>query len=165
MLLVCYDLQVWHFLISVNILNNKNITIRSIGSSSSFYRPSSSAGECLLQRLGGDRGSVSGHDIPKLLKWCSLGTHLRGRARTGRPSIRIMWLDVVSCQVSGAWYFSEAVLKRVHCFLSQPDTVVIWLNNCWKRRLTRTNKQIFQFIICVIIMILKRISKSLDETT
>ena len=30
---------------------------------------------------------------------------LRCRARTGRPSVRIMWLGVVSCQVSGAWYF------------------------------------------------------------
>ena len=33
-------------------------------------------------------------------------------ARTGQPSVRLMWLGVVSCQVSGAWYFSEAVLRK-----------------------------------------------------
>ena len=39
-----------------------------------------------------------------------LALRLMGRARTGRTSVRIMWLGVVSCQVSGA-YFSEAALN------------------------------------------------------
>ena len=62
------------------------------------------------------------------------------RARTGRPSVRLMWLDEVSYQVSGAWYFSEAALSRWALnSLSQLDTVMIWLKNCWKQRKTRTN--------------------------
>ena len=35
---------------------------------------------------------------------------LQCRATTGRSSVGIMWLGVVSCQVAGAWYFSEAAL-------------------------------------------------------
>ena len=55
----------------------------------------------------------------------SLGTQIYGgRARTDRPSVRIMWLGLVSCQASGAWYFSEAALyKSTLSSLSQPDTV------------------------------------------
>ena len=49
--------------------------------------------------------------------------------------VRIMWLGVASCQVSGAWYFSDATHEKwALSSLSQPDTVVIWLKNCWKRR-------------------------------
>ena len=36
--------------------------------------------------------------VKMVLAWHS---DLRGSARTGRPSIRILRLDVVSCQVSG----------------------------------------------------------------
>ena len=44
-------------------------------------------------------------------------------------------LDVISCQVSGAWYFSDATQQKCALSsLSQPDTVVIWQKNCWKRR-------------------------------
>ena len=45
-----------------------------------------------------------------------------GRARTGRPRVKTMWLSMVSRWVSGAWYVSEALSS-----LSQPDIVVIWL--------------------------------------
>ena len=63
----------WHFLISVNILNNKNITSRSIESSSSLPASVGQSVACLLRGMGG-HGFISGHDIPKLLKWCSFGT-------------------------------------------------------------------------------------------
>ena len=42
-----------------------------------------------------------------------------------------MWLGVVSCQVSGASVRQH--YKWALSSLSQPDTVVIWLKNCWKR--------------------------------
>ena len=84
MLLVRYDLLVWHFLISVNILNNRNITSRSMGLLPVLPAPVAQLVECQLQGIGGDMGSIPAHDIPKLLKWYSLGT------RTGRLGIRIM---------------------------------------------------------------------------
>ena len=41
----------------------------------------------------------------------SLGTQTYWvELRTGWPSVGIMWLGVVSCQVSGTWFFSEAAL-------------------------------------------------------
>ena len=46
-------------------------------------------------------GSVPGRDIPKLLKMVLVALRLartRGIARTGRSTVRIMWLGVVSCQ-------------------------------------------------------------------
>ena len=57
-------------------------------------------------------GLILGRDIPKSLKIIlaapRLALRLMGWARTGHLSVRIMWLGVVSCQVSWAWYFSEA---------------------------------------------------------
>ena len=54
-----------------------------------------------------------------------------------------MWLGVVSCKVYGAWYFSEAaLLKWALSSLSQPDTVVIWLKNCWKLHLILNKQQL-----------------------
>ena len=50
------------------------------------------------------KGSIPGCEILKSLKngtSCS-SLRLRDRARTGRPSVRIMRLGVVSCQVSGS---------------------------------------------------------------
>ena len=38
-------------------------------------------------------------------------TSVRHTCRTGRPSVRMMGLGVVLCQVSGAWYFSEAHMQ------------------------------------------------------
>ena len=100
--------------------------------------PAAQVVECPLRRTGG-HGFDPGRDIPKSLKMVlvapRLNSDLRGRARTGRPSVRIIILGVVSCQVSGAWYFSEAALEKwALSSLSQPDTVVIWLKNYWKRR-------------------------------
>ena len=100
MLLVCYDLLMWHFLISINILNNKNITSRKsllpvlpavVGQSV----------ECRLRGMGGhglDLGPPYTKVVKMVLAWHS---DLRDSARTGRLSIRIVRLDVVSCQVSG----------------------------------------------------------------
>ena len=50
-------------------------------------------------------GSIPGRDIPKSFKWYSLllawHSDLRGRASAGRPSVRIIWLGVVSCKCLG----------------------------------------------------------------
>ena len=69
-----------HFLISINIMNNKNITSRSIESSSSFTGLSRPVGRVSAPRNGEWEvtGSIPGHDIPKLLKWYSLGTQTYG---------------------------------------------------------------------------------------
>ena len=50
-------------------------------------------------------GSIPGRDIPKSLKMvlaAPLHSDLRGRARTRRPIVRILWMGVVLCQVSWA---------------------------------------------------------------
>ena len=101
MLLVCYDLLMRHFLISINILNNTNITSRSIESSPVLPASVGQWVECLLRGMGG-HGFGPGSRYIKVVKMV-LAWHsdLRGRARTGRPNIRIMRLDVASCQVSG----------------------------------------------------------------
>ena len=80
MLFVCYDLLMGHFLISINILNIKNITSRSIESSSSFTGIRRPVGRVSAPRNGEWEvtGSIQGYDIPKLLKWYSLGTQTYG---------------------------------------------------------------------------------------
>ena len=67
--------------------------------------------ECPLRGTGGHGFDPGPRQPIKNSTSCSsLGTDLRGRSRTGRPSVRIMWMSGVSCQVSGTWYFSEAAL-------------------------------------------------------
>ena len=59
--------------------------------------------------------SIPDRDIPKSLKSYELllarQSDLRGRARIGRPSVRIMWLGVV-CHVSGACTSVKQHYKR-----------------------------------------------------
>ena len=48
--------------------------------------------------------------------------------RTGMSGVSIMWLDGISCLMSGAWYFNEAVLSS----LPHTDTVATFPKDCWK---------------------------------
>ena len=77
MFLVCYDLLVWHFLISVNILNKKHYK-RDCGVFQFLPATVAQSVECLRQGIGGDTGSIPGYDTPKLLKWYSFGTPTYG---------------------------------------------------------------------------------------
>ena len=78
MFLVCYDLLVWHFLTFVNILNKKHYK-QDYGVFFQFLpAPVDQSVECLRQGIGGDTGSIPGHDTLKLLKWYSLGIQTYG---------------------------------------------------------------------------------------
>ena len=101
--------------------------------------------ECPLRGTGGHW-----FDILKSLKMLLVAPHLavvgtqtyRVELGLGRPSVRIMWLGLVPCQVSVAWYFSEAALyKWALSSLLQPDTIEIWLKNCSKRRKNLNNQK------------------------
>ena len=67
----------------------------------------------LLRGTGGHRfepGPRHTKVVNKGTSCSSLSTQdSQGKARTGRPSVRIMWLGVVSSQVSGAWIFNIKV--------------------------------------------------------
>ena len=57
--------------------------------------------------------------------------------------------DLVECRhVSEVWYVTEAaLLKWALSSLSHPDTVAIWLKNCWKRRWVWLNKSLIKIKI------------------
>ena len=73
--------------------------------------------ECPLWGTGGhgfDPGRRHTKVVKKGTSCSSLGTQdLRRSARTGRPSFWIMWLGVISCQMSGAWYFSSTIKRSI----------------------------------------------------
>ena len=81
---------------------------------SSLPAPIAQLVECPLRGTGGhafDPGPRHTKVVKNGTSCSSLGTQTYGVVvRTGRPSVRIMWLGVLSCQVSGTWYFSEAAL-------------------------------------------------------
>ena len=62
----------------------------------------------------GGHGFDPGPQHTRVIKNGTWHSDLRGRARTGRPSVRIMWLGVVSCQVSGAWTSLRQDYKSEH---------------------------------------------------
>ena len=53
---------------------------------------------------------------------------------SGRSGLSLMWLGGMSRHVSEVWYVREAaLLKWALSSLSHPDTVAIYLKDCWKR--------------------------------
>ena len=91
----------------IAVLYIKHTCTRTINLQFFLSAPVAQVVECPLRGTGG-HGFDSGPRHTKLVKnstsCSSLGT---GYWST---QFRIMWLGVVSCQVSGAWYFSEAAL-------------------------------------------------------
>ena len=65
---------------------------------------------------------------------CSFVCAQHWESGTGRSGVIIMWLGGMSHHVPEVWYVSEtAPLKWALSSLSRPDTVAIWLKDCWKR--------------------------------
>ena len=82
----------------------KSLLAEEWGLRPAFTGPSSPISRVSAPEKWEVTGSIPVHDIQKLLKWNSLGSQTYG------VELGIMWLGVVSSQVSGAWYFSEVAL-------------------------------------------------------
>ena len=97
LMLVCYDVLMWHFLISINILNNKIITSRRIESSSTFTGLSRPVGRVSAPRNRRSHPRFDpGPRYTKVVKWYSLGTQTSG--------VELGLIDPISGSCDWMWY-------------------------------------------------------------